>query len=243
MKKYFAKSVIKKTQVIRPAVSQPKLLISKNKSEKCTLLFIGSINNPNDFIMKGGIQAIQVFESLQKKHKNIQLIIRSKVPDTIKRAIQNKNQVILLDQDLPFSKIQELYQDADILLEPSHSYVLMASLEAMAFGLPIIALDSYATKNYIQNNKNGFVIKPSKKLKEQYNKENYPNNIRSKEFFNSILINDEELIYRLTKKTEILIKNKKLRERLGNNGKKIAQTKFSISTRNKAWKKLFNEII
>ena len=89
---------------------------------------------------------------------------------------------------------------------------------------------------------NGILVKPSDRIKG-YNFPAYPSNVRSKEFMEEIKNIDKRVkndIYYAAKK---MIDNKKLRARLGKNGRRMAETKFSIKTRNKKLKKVFDEAI
>lgn len=247
MKEYFSKEIIDKIVLIYPAVKPIPFKENKNKfrkdrKEPIKILFMGSINNPEDFYMKGGFEVIKTFEFLQKKHTDIQLIIRCKISDDLRGELEKNNQIILMEKEIPFDDLIKLYVNSDILFLPSHTYVLMAVLEAMYFKLPIVAIDTYAVKDHIMNGKTGFVVEKSNKL-QAYNDLTYPNNLRTKNFFEEVKNVNEDLVKRLAGKIELLIKSPTLREKMGDNGHKLATTKFSIQHRNKKWKKLFDEIL
>jgi len=240
MKLHFSKKILEKTEVVHAAIT-PIKFNNKTHNHPITLLFIGSINNPQDSYQKGIVEAIEVFERLQEKY-DIRLIIRCKLPPELKsKVIQNKK-IALLEELLSFEEIVKIYTSSDILIYPCHQYVLMVFLEAMYFGLPIIALDTYGTKNFIQNNVNGYVIPSSKKL-QAYHAPNYPLSLRTSDFFQEVKNLDINVIKELTEKVEKLIKNPTLRKRMGKEGMRIARTKFSIETRNKKLKKIFDDAL
>ena len=242
MKKYFSKEVLKKTILIRPAVKTHNF---KNKQDKnkIRILFMGSINNPKDFETKGGLNAIETFEKISQKYINLELVVRSKVPEEIRSRIESNSKINLIEGEISFEEVINLYAGSDILLCPAHTYVgLMALLESMSFKLPIVALDTYAARDYIKNGYNGFLIRKSNKIKGYYN-ESYPTNIRTKEFLSEIKNVDNKVIDKLVEKVDILIKNKRLRIKMGENGRKMIDSKFSIEARNKKLKKIFDEAI
>lgn len=240
MKKNFKKEIVDKLVLVRPAIVQKKIMGNKRKNRKIRILFMGSINNPQDFYTKGGLEAIEAFERIQELY-DCELIIRCKVPNEIRNRISSNTKIVLLENEISKEKLEDLYVNSDIFLFPGHMYALMVILEAMSYGLPILTLDTYAVKDYIVDNHNGFIINKSDKIKS-YNSQAYPNNIRSAEFLREIKKIDNRVIEDLVGKLILLIENRKLRKKLGENGQKIIREKFSIKVRNKKLKKLFDEI-
>ncbi|MEK6881529.1 MAG: glycosyltransferase [Nanoarchaeota archaeon] len=242
MKKYFSKKVLEKTVLVRPSI-KPLNFENERSDKKVRFLFMGSINNPNDFDFKGGLNTIEVFNKLSKKYNNIELVLRSKVPEEIKKRIKSNKKIILIENEISFKEVIGLYASSHILLCPSHTYLgLMALLESMSFKLPILAIDTYAVRDYVINNFNGFIIKKSNNVKGYYD-QSYPTNVRSKEFLNEIKNIDISVINDLVEKAEILITNTKLRKRMGENSRKLINSKFSIRIRNKELKKIFDAAV
>ncbi|MBX4196764.1 glycosyltransferase family 4 protein [Candidatus Pacearchaeota archaeon] len=238
MKKHFSKEVQKKLVLIPQAVKP--ISFKKSKSPRFRALFMGSINNPDDFYLKGGLEAIYAFQALGKE--NAELIVRCKVPESVKNLVRKSNNITLLDEILPFDKVIELYTSSDMLLMPSHQYVLMATLESLYFGLPIVALDTYAVKDFVKDGYNGFLVKPSSQILA-YKDPIYPTNLRSAEFISEIRAPDPILISNLADRIRTLIKNSKLRKKMGDNARKLATTVFSIEERNKKLKNIFDTMI
>lgn len=238
MKKYFSKEIMKKAVLVRAAIEKQN--IKKNYfKKKIQIIFVGSIANPDDFYLKGGLQAFEVFKRLSEEFDNISFLVSCKVPKEIKEKAILKN-LTIIKHKLKSEEIKNVYMNSDIMLNPGNIYVLMATLEAMSYGIPIVFLDTYGVRDYIKNNVNGLLIKPSNKIKG-YKANDYPCNIRTKEFLSEIKQIDERVINELHKAVKKLIKNPKLREKLGKQGKKLAETKFSLEKRNKMLKKIFDE--
>ena len=116
----------------------------------------------------------------------------------------------------------------------------MSWLESMSHGLPIIALNTYASEDYIKNNLNGFLINPSKNI--PYNDPSYPVNVRKPEFIAAIKKPDNQVISDLCSAFERLINNPELISRIRVNNLLLIQEKFSIEKRNEGLKKLLDSI-
>jgi len=243
MEKIFSDKIRKKLLLIRPAVKLPgnfKGLNQKEKNPNFQILFVGSITNPADFYVKGGLEALECFKTLSKKYENTKLIVRCKIPEEIKKKYSLKN-IIFIEKQMEYKDLINLYIQSDIFLMPSHQYVLMAVLEAMSYGLPIVGLDTYAVRDYLEDKRNAFVVKPSKNI--PYDDPSYPTNTRSKEFVSAIKKIDRRVINDLTEKIGILINEPFLKEKMSNESLKIINKKFSIEKRNKELKKLFDKIL
>jgi glycosyltransferase involved in cell wall biosynthesis len=244
MKKNFPRKISKKLVLIRQALSPVPYIENKNKfnkNKKIRLLFMGSINNPQDFYPKGGLEAIRAFEKISKEYK-VELVLRCKIPEEIKKMIFGSKNIICIEEKISFEELINIYTSSDILLMPYHYYMLMATLEAMYFGIPPIVLDTYAAKDFVKNNYNGFIIKPSDKIKD-YSAENYPAVTRTKKFIDQLWNFDEALINRIVNKLRLLIENPILRKKMSENAKKTIKDKFSIEIRNKKLKRILDEIL
>ena len=133
MKEYFSKKVIDKTVIVRQAIKPVNFKENKKKykeNKRIQILFMGSINNPQDFYMKGGVEAIETFRELQKKY-DVELIVKCKIPEYLIESILKNKGIKIIEKEIPFENVVALYTTSDILLQPSHAYVLMAFLEAM----------------------------------------------------------------------------------------------------------------
>lgn len=240
IKNIFSEDVAKKATLVWPAIKEISFKKKRINKDYIQMLFIGSINNPRDFYMKGGLEAIEVCEKLQTNNKT-RLIIRCEIPSKLKNRVYNNPNIIVIENKIPYNKLIELYLDSDILLSPSHGFVLMSTLEAMSFGLPIVSLDTYSVGDFILDGYNGFLIPKSDQIKS-YKDESYPTNLRTKGFLKEVKNVDKKLIDRIANKVELLIKDSKLREKMSRNGRTLIKNKFSIEKRNEILKKIFDEV-
>jgi len=237
MNKYFSKKVLDKTSLIRPAVKIHKLDSKEKNKNIFQILFMGSITNPEDFLIKGGLETLECFSRLSKKYSKINIVIKCKTTEEIKKKYSSEK-IRFIEEKISDEDLSNLYQSSNILLMPGHTYFLMAFLEAMSYGLPIVCLDTYAVRDYVENNKSGIIIKKSNKL--PYDDPSYPCNVRSKEFISLIKEIDERVILGLCQAIEKLVNNPNLVEKLGKESIKIVNTKFSIEKRNNNLKKVLD---
>ena len=143
---------------------------------------------------------VRAFKNL--KNKNIKLILtgRGEYKENIEKLVDNLG----LNDDVIFTgyiknELPSLLRSLDVfvLLEEGSDGTCRAILEAMASGLPIVSVEKGAIKESVVNGVNGFLISAKEDVKS------------------------------LTEKLKILIENKNLREKFGENSRKIAEEKFA----------------
>jgi glycosyltransferase involved in cell wall biosynthesis len=240
MQQNFPKDIVQKIELIRPAIEDQGYKAKKNK--KKTVLFMGSINIPQDFYVKGGLDVIRVFKKISNLN-NVDLIIRCHVPEEIKKEIKKIKNVSLIDEKIPFKDLIAIYQKTDILLLPGHNYSVTTTIEGMSFGIPIVALNTYAVEDFVKDGYTGVIVERSSKIKG-YDNPAYPTWIRSNEFMKEILeTEDTALVDRLTKAVKDLLKDEKRLNTLSKNSRKEFLEKYSIEVRNKSLKRVFDRVI
>src|SRR4030042_1238226 len=183
--------------------------------KKITLLFVGRY-----FYGKGGLHALEAFDRLSKKH-DIECIFVSETPKQfIDKYSGNKR--IKFHGLMPQNQLFEFYSKADIFVYPGYSDTFgFALIEVMSFGLPIITVDGFARKEIVEDKKTGFVINKKKDID-----------------CNKIDDEGKSIINEIVEKTEKLIKNKKLLQKMSKNARKeIESGKFSIKEKDKKLEK------
>jgi glycosyltransferase involved in cell wall biosynthesis len=221
-----------KIEVVYPATHILK--IKKNKHKNIRILSVLSL-----FYEKGGLQTIEAFSRLEKKYKNIELWIKSDVPEEVRKRYSSKNikyfpyKVEILSRE---KLLQKYYANCDIFLYPSFVDTFGYSLiDAMVGGLPIVASNIFAIPELVENNKNGFIIKApvSWHDKKFLHKKDYTNIKNYNKIYN-------RYANEIVKKLSILIENKKLREKMGQYSfKLVSEGKFSINERNKKLRRIY----
>lgn len=190
------------------------------------------------FHEKGGKEVLEAFSVLNNRYSNIELAIRSSLDPEVKRKyskILKLPNVKVYEKVLPRKNIELLYSSSDILLSPGYAVTAIVTLEGMSYEMPVIAVDSGGMTEAVQDGKNGFLIKPSEKVpynpKEyHYSRQNASKRVRL------------DIVKGMIDKTAILIENKSLRKKMGEEGRKeIEEGRFSIEKRNRKLKRIFEE--
>ncbi|MEK6910270.1 MAG: glycosyltransferase family 4 protein [Nanoarchaeota archaeon] len=240
VEKHFSNKVAKKVVLVTPGIPIRKGHIKKRANKDFTLLFMGSINNPHEFLIKGGLEALEVFTLLNKKYNNIKLIMKCIVPEEYKLKYRNNN-ITFIDSLVSEEEVEKIYERSDILISAGCGYFIMAYFEAFSHGLPILAYNTMGVSDFVFPGKNGFIVQPSKNL--LIDTEDYPANVRSDEFKNSIKNIDPQAISNLAEKAEILINDDNIRNSMRKQTFKIFKDKFSIENQNKQLKIIFDKVI
>jgi len=194
----------------------------KKKNKETTLFFSG-----RHFYAKGGLHATEVIDRLTKKYPHVKGIINGAIPEEIIKKY-SKNKKIKFYQLIPHKEILKIYQNSDIFVYPGYSDSFgFVFIEAMAFGIPIVTVNGPSRQEIIKDEEQGFIISKPKGRIDPYS-----------------LVKNKMVINNIIKKVEILINNKKLREKMGKeNFKLVKEGKFSIKERNKELREIYKQAL
>ena len=236
------KKILEKVETVYLAVHK-KNFIKQYNEDKIKLLFVGSANLPKNFEIKGGKEVLEAFSQLNQKHDNLELVIRSYVPRHIKEKYKKLKNIKIIDEIIPWDKLEQEFESSDIFLFPSHITPGLAILDAMSYELPVITTDVWANPELVKDGETGFLIKKSDKI--QYYIENFIPSWDAPEFLKAIKkMADPEVVKELVEKTSILIEDANLRVKMGKAGRQeIESGKFSIEKRNETLKRIFDETL
>lgn len=195
----------------------------KQKSKQINLLFIGRY-----FYEKGGLHALEVLDRITRKHENVRGVFISPVPKKILEKYSENKKIEFYDL-VPHKKIiDEIYPKSDILIYPGYSDTFgFLFTEALSFGIPVITAEGFGRKELVEEGKTGFIVNTNGKIDSH-----------------NIGENEEKIIKDMTKKTEILISNRGLRNKMSKECLKcISDGKFSIKQRNEKLKKIYENAL
>ena len=230
-----------KLEVVRPAIPKKNFIKDYSDRGKVKLLFVCSANIPPDFEIKGGKEVLKAFSHLNQKYDNLELVIRSYVPQHIKKEYKKTKNIKIIEEIIPWDTLEHEFKSSDVFLFPSHNTPALAILDAMSYELPVITTDVWANPELVSDGETGFVIKKSDKI--QYYTENFIPNWSAPESLKMIRkMPNPKVVNELVEKTSILIENENLRKRMGKAGRQEIETgKFSIEKRNEKLKEVFDE--
>lgn len=124
---------------------------------------------PGTFYIKGGMEIAHAYERLRKRYPNLSLTII-----TATHVLANKDRqyleslpgLTLHDAKLNEQEMISIYRSHDIFLLPTYRDGFgLVLIEALAYGMPVIITDQYATAEMAQDGYNGFVY-PNHPLKD-----------------------------------------------------------------------------
>ncbi len=116
------------------------------------ILYIG-----RDFQRKGGDLVVKAFRILKKECPETELYIAGPAKNPLSKEEEADGIYFLGEQSR--AQLNELYSRCDVFCMPSRfeAYGLVFA-EALAFGLPCIARNAFAMKEFIRDGRNGYLI-------------------------------------------------------------------------------------
>jgi glycosyltransferase involved in cell wall biosynthesis len=135
----------------------------KSAGETIKFLFSGL------FYMKGGKELVNAFIKISQKYPTAYLTIITPLHAVDKKdqeRIKNVKNINLLDTSFSSKEMDQHYHDHDIFVLPTFRDSLgVVLLEALSFGMPLIATDQYATSEFFSEKPNGFIY-PNHPMKD-----------------------------------------------------------------------------
>jgi len=216
-----------------------KKINKKIHPENINFLFVSSINNPQDFELKGGLITLESFSKISAHYPNSKLYVRSLIPQKIKRKYEKNDKIIFLENFLSNEEMDKLFSDTDILLEPVPGINLM--LDCMNYKIPIIAFDYWVIPEMVHEGKNGLLVSSNNLFGDIKDTENYLKNLHLKylKLLNPrVCLPFADSFFRKSVK---LIENKSLRLKMGRYGKMLLENggPYSLKSYNRT---IFNLI-
>lgn len=207
-----------KLEVVYPAIPEVKNL-KKPKNKNLKIIFVARY-----FDIKGGLIALEVLERLRKKY-GIEGIVVSNVSEELKKKYSKLKIYNLMSN----KEVCKLLEASDLFLYPSAVDTFGFSLlEAMAYALPTITINTEGTKSrkeIIENNRTGIIF-----------------DVKEKISFYKIGKIEEKIMGKLIENSSKLIEDKVLRGKMSAECiKTIKSGKFSIKERNKKLKRIYEE--
>lgn len=152
-----------KSVVIYPIPIAKQKSAPKKFTGELKLLF------PGTFYIKGGIEVAHAYERLRKKYSNVSLTIITAL-HMLREAdvnyLKSLPGLTLLDAKLTEQEMIEIYRSHDVFLLPTYREGFgLVLIEALAYGMPVVITDQYATSEMAKDGYNGFIF-PDHPLKD-----------------------------------------------------------------------------
>jgi glycosyltransferase involved in cell wall biosynthesis len=220
-----------KVHVIPPAVRPKPPARNGHHPQGVRMLFVGSVNIPGQFAIKGGNEALAAFLALRERFPDLQLTIRSDLPADVRRRYERLPGLRIIDRILPREELEREFQTADIFLLPAHCTVWTSMVEALSYGLPVVTTDVYANPELVRDGFTGLLVERSHRV--PYEEDGLPVSMFSARFHRAIAEPDPKVVGKTVRQTARLIEDAGLRRRLGAAGRlEVDEGRFSIAHRN-----------
>jgi glycosyltransferase involved in cell wall biosynthesis len=138
---------------------------SKKNHDKLSPRFLISNSwhqNSSSFYLRGGLESILAFSQIKTVFPNAKLTIRAKLPEdlpeTVLEVLKNCD-VQVIDSFLPLDEWEILKLRANFFLIPSARIHIVSMLEAMAYGMILVASDGWAINEYATDGHDAILVK------------------------------------------------------------------------------------
>ncbi len=227
-----------KVETVYPVITPPEKLEKKDDSS-IRFLFIGG-----NFYEKGGLETLHAFDQISQKYAS-NLTMISPVPESI-RAQFSKNKKIKIESRVAYEEVKKLYATSHVFVMPTHMDTFGFVIpEALSYGLPVIAEDSFSRPELIAHGKTGLLVKSYYscfgKNGEYIYKTNKELNIKRRL---ACMNPPEWCIKELADAMERMISDSKLRDTCSKNARKeTTEGTFSSLVWKKTMKRIYEEAI
>lgn len=139
-----------KVHPVGGGINLDKALIDRSNKKGNKILFVG-----RDFKRKGGHIVVEAFKELKKRRKDVELYVAGPSRNPYHEDIDGYHFM----GDCDYKKTAELFNLCDIYCMPSYfeAYGLVF-VEALTFGLPVIARNAYEMPYLIQDGQTGLLL-------------------------------------------------------------------------------------
>jgi glycosyltransferase involved in cell wall biosynthesis len=237
-------AVAQKIRVVHPAVRPANDYVRPSMTAECRLLFVA--NRPAyNAILKGARELLDAFRVLRATRPALSLTVVGPTLDGFQASAKDVAGVRLVGP-VTKARLDELYRNADIFVLPTLSDTFgMVFVEAMAYGLPIVALDRPFTRDVVRPGETGLLV-PMPASVVHWCADDGRFTMSSDAFIQAVSksLPEPALVRGLIEALAALVDDAALRRRLGAAGRdEVLSGRFSVSRRNQALGEIYSRIV
>ena len=201
---------------------------TQHPDEPIHLLFINSwCQVPENFFVRGGLDVIEAFAILHVRYPQLRLTIRTHLPDMDDHfhRILEQGWVRVIDRFMTSEEMAALHAESHVFLLPAARVHIVSLLQAMSYGLAVVASDGWGIEEYLENERNGLVVKG------RYGKTSWADAEAGllREDYEPMFTADPDNVERLVEAVSRLVEDETLRRQLGRNARRDIETKFTVA--------------
>jgi glycosyltransferase involved in cell wall biosynthesis len=197
-------------------------------TEEINLLFINSWHQiPENFYVRGGLDVLEAFAILRERYPQLRLTLRTALPaldDHYLRIIE-QGWVRVINRFLTAEEMAALHADSHVFLLPAARVHIVSLLQAMSYGLAVVASDGWGIEEYLEHERNGLVVKG------RYGKSSWADREAGflREDYETTHTPDPEVVQGIVEAVSRLVEDRELRRRLGRAARQDVETKYSLA--------------
>jgi glycosyltransferase involved in cell wall biosynthesis len=206
--------------------------------EPIDLLFINSwCQVPENFYVRGGLDVLEAFATLRVRYPQLRLTMRTSLPalDAHYHRIMEEGWVRTFNRFVTAEEMAELHASSHIYLLPAARVHIVSLLQAMSYGLAVVASDGWGMEEYVDHERNGLIVKG------RYGKTSWADTEAGmlRENYEPMYTSDPEVVQGIIDAVSRLVEDRQLRARLGRAARNDVETKFNLEQWNRGLQTAF----
>jgi glycosyltransferase involved in cell wall biosynthesis len=197
------------------------------------MLFINSWHQmPGNFNLRGGLDVLEAFEQIRHRFPRLRLTLRTRLPplaSRYRRTIE-EGRVRVIGRFLPAEEMAELHAASHIFLLPAARIHIVSLLQAMSYGLAVVASNGWGFDEYLENGHNGLMV-PGR-----YGVTSWADHEAGmlREDYDSMRLPNPKVVAGLVSALSRLAESHELRARLGRTAREDVRTRYTLARWNEA---------
>jgi glycosyltransferase involved in cell wall biosynthesis len=206
------------------------------------LVFINSwCQVPENFYVRGGLDVLEAFAILHERYPQLRLTLRTNLPqlDHHYHRILEKGWVRVINRFLEPAEMDALLADSHIFLLPAARVHIVSLLQAMSYGLAVVASDGWGIEEYVDHERNGLVVKG------RYGKASWEDAEEGflREDYEAMYTSDPEVVEGIVAAVSRLVEDRELRKSLGRAARRDVEENYTVERWNRALKEVFDRAL
>jgi glycosyltransferase involved in cell wall biosynthesis len=210
--------------------------------EHLELVFINSwCQVPSNFYLRGGLDVLEAFATLKERYPQMRLTLRTELPtlaDHYHRILES-GWVRVISRFLSAEEMSSLLATSHIFLLPAARVHILSLLQAMSYGLAVVASDGWGIEEYLEHERNGLIVKG------RYGKTSWedPEAGLLREDYEHTYTPDPVVVEGIVEAASRLVEDGALRRRLGRTARRDVETTFTLENWNRGLKEAFDKAL
>ncbi|MFO0878822.1 MAG: glycosyltransferase family 4 protein [Gemmataceae bacterium] len=215
---------------------------SRRDSEEIHLLFINSWHQlPSNFYLRGGLDILEAFDTLRIRYPQLRLTIRSRIPplDEHYHRILESGWVRVINRFSKAETMADLHAQSHIYLLPAARVHIVSLLQAMSYGLAVVASDGWGFDEYVEHERNGLMVRG------RYGKVSWADHEAGllREDYEPMFTSDPQVVEGIIEAVSRLVEDRQLRARLGRAARSDVETRYNLDNWNAGLKRAFDQAL